>query len=224
MQETFILHFKEELSYTEIAEKLNISYDNVRKRISQARAILKQRYDQDFIGEKDRYSSDLDECKSQAIPQPPKRKKSENNHQSEAFTGETLVLFDELEIGEVVVEDEQEEEVVVLQLVVVDSQSDGEVEEVIKESDVNDDCLPMLDVLEFWRIGKNRLSKTLKWCNFQSRQDIYPTIINAIFFYLFYYQVFWQKWGDSGGIRSPTSFFIISINDHKCSEVGDLTE
>jgi len=81
LQETFILHFQEELSYQEIAEKLNISYDNVRKRISQARTILKQRYHQDFLGEEDRYSFDLDECKSQAISQPPKRRKSENNHQ-----------------------------------------------------------------------------------------------------------------------------------------------
>ncbi|WP_071190937.1 RNA polymerase sigma factor [Trichormus sp. NMC-1] len=29
LRETFILHFKEELSYKEIAEKLNISYENV---------------------------------------------------------------------------------------------------------------------------------------------------------------------------------------------------
>ncbi|WP_254445340.1 hypothetical protein [Anabaena sp. UHCC 0204] len=116
-----------------------------------------------------------------------------------------------MEIVEIVLEDKQEEEVIVLQLVVVDSQSDGEVEEVIKESDVNDECLAVLDfgVLEN---RKNRLSKPVKWCNFQGRKDIYPTIINAILFYLFYYQVFWQKWGDSGGRRSPTSFFIISIN------------
>lgn len=50
MRETFILHFEEELSYKEIAERLNISYENVRKRISQARKILKQKYDQNFLG------------------------------------------------------------------------------------------------------------------------------------------------------------------------------
>jgi hypothetical protein len=86
-----------------------------------------------------------------------------------------------------------------LQLFVVDSQSDEEVEEVIKESDVNDEYLPVLDVLKFWRIGKNRLSKPVKLCNFQDRQDVYPTIINVILFYLLYYQVFWKLWADSGG-------------------------
>lgn len=49
LRETFILHLEEELSYKEIAEKLNISYANVRKQISQARKILQQRYYQDFL-------------------------------------------------------------------------------------------------------------------------------------------------------------------------------
>ncbi|MFB8795993.1 MAG: sigma-70 family RNA polymerase sigma factor [Microcoleus sp.] len=43
LRETFILHWYKEQSYQEIAQQLNISYDNVRKRISQARAILRQR-------------------------------------------------------------------------------------------------------------------------------------------------------------------------------------
>ena len=47
----FILHFKEELSYIEIAQKLNISRCNARRRIYKARQILKQRYHQDYIGE-----------------------------------------------------------------------------------------------------------------------------------------------------------------------------
>lgn len=48
LRETFILHFEQELSYKEIAARLNVSYDNVRKRISQARAILKQRFNQEM--------------------------------------------------------------------------------------------------------------------------------------------------------------------------------
>ena len=43
LRENFILHWYKEQSYQEIAQQLNISYDNVRKRISQARAILRQR-------------------------------------------------------------------------------------------------------------------------------------------------------------------------------------
>ncbi|MEB3826188.1 sigma-70 family RNA polymerase sigma factor, partial [Phormidium sp. CCY1219] len=42
LRETFLLHFKRELSYQEIADRQNISYANVRKRVSQARGILKQ--------------------------------------------------------------------------------------------------------------------------------------------------------------------------------------
>jgi RNA polymerase sigma-70 factor (ECF subfamily) len=37
----FLMRFEEEISYADIAQKLNISRDNVYKRISQARAILK---------------------------------------------------------------------------------------------------------------------------------------------------------------------------------------
>src|SRR5919199_5676688 len=42
LRETFILHFYQELSYPEIAEQQEISYQNVCKRISQARKILQQ--------------------------------------------------------------------------------------------------------------------------------------------------------------------------------------
>ncbi len=40
LRETFILHFYEEFSYQEISEQQNITYQNVCKRISQAREIL----------------------------------------------------------------------------------------------------------------------------------------------------------------------------------------
>lgn len=42
LREPFILYFIEEKSYLEIVQKLGISYDNLRKRISQARKILQQ--------------------------------------------------------------------------------------------------------------------------------------------------------------------------------------
>jgi RNA polymerase sigma factor (sigma-70 family) len=42
--ETLLLHWKEELSYEEIAERLGISRDNVRKRVSNARATLRERW------------------------------------------------------------------------------------------------------------------------------------------------------------------------------------
>ena len=49
--ETFILHFYQLLSYQEIAEQQEISYDNLCKRISQARKILREELREYFIGE-----------------------------------------------------------------------------------------------------------------------------------------------------------------------------
>jgi RNA polymerase sigma factor (sigma-70 family) len=51
MRETFILHFYQELSHQEIAQTQEISYPNVCKRISQARAILREQLRGYFIGE-----------------------------------------------------------------------------------------------------------------------------------------------------------------------------
>ena len=42
LRQVFILYFHQDQSYREIAQQLSISYDNVCKRISQARAILRQ--------------------------------------------------------------------------------------------------------------------------------------------------------------------------------------
>ncbi|NEP90171.1 MAG: RNA polymerase sigma factor [Okeania sp. SIO2C2] len=50
MRETFILHFYQQLSHQEIVQKQNISYDNVCKRISQARNILRKELREYFIG------------------------------------------------------------------------------------------------------------------------------------------------------------------------------
>lgn len=51
LRETFILHFYQQFSYQEIVEKQEISYDNVCKRISQARKILREELREYFIGE-----------------------------------------------------------------------------------------------------------------------------------------------------------------------------
>jgi RNA polymerase sigma factor (sigma-70 family) len=50
LRQTFILHFCQELSYQEIAQQQKISYQNVRKRISQARTILSLELRGYFIG------------------------------------------------------------------------------------------------------------------------------------------------------------------------------
>ncbi|MUH00111.1 sigma-70 family RNA polymerase sigma factor [Scytonema sp. UIC 10036] len=50
LRETFILHFYQELPYQEIAQQQDISYQNVCKRISQVRAILRLELRGYFIG------------------------------------------------------------------------------------------------------------------------------------------------------------------------------
>ena len=51
LRETFILHFYQDLSYREIAQRQEISYQNVCKRISQARKILREELRGYFVGE-----------------------------------------------------------------------------------------------------------------------------------------------------------------------------
>jgi RNA polymerase sigma-70 factor (ECF subfamily) len=123
LRETFILHFKEELSYKEIAEKLNISYDNVRKRICQARKILKQRYEQDFLGVEDRHYTHLDSFKSHPSSQSSKSTKSENINQIEVCAGENVTVSEELEKVQITNQEEAKQLVTVSASVVVNVQS-----------------------------------------------------------------------------------------------------
>lgn len=75
LREVFVLYFYEEQSYREIAEQLGISYDNVRKRIAEARAILKQELREYVQDEEIADSPASKRGKSQeTIPQPPQEK------------------------------------------------------------------------------------------------------------------------------------------------------
>ena len=114
MRETFILHFESGLSYPDIAEQLGISYDNVRKRISQARAILRRRFNENF-GE-DGTDSDLSNPKSRVSPQSAKGKKSQNIVEKKPVT-------EEIEEREIVAGGEVQEPVL------VNTQSDGDIGE-----------------------------------------------------------------------------------------------
>ncbi|MEG4987524.1 sigma-70 family RNA polymerase sigma factor [Microcoleus sp. BR0-C5] len=114
LRETFILDFESGLSYQNIAEQLAISYDNVRKRISQARAILRQRFNENF-GE-DGTDSDLSNPQSRVSPQPAKGKKSKNIVEKKPVT-------EEIEEREIVAGGEVQE------AVLVNPQSDGDIGE-----------------------------------------------------------------------------------------------
>ncbi|NES85468.1 MAG: sigma-70 family RNA polymerase sigma factor [Moorea sp. SIO2B7] len=50
LRDTFILHFYQELTHTEIAQRQGISYDNVCRRISRARKQLKEKLSGYFLG------------------------------------------------------------------------------------------------------------------------------------------------------------------------------
>jgi RNA polymerase sigma factor (sigma-70 family) len=53
LRSPFIMRFEQDMSYLDIAEKLGISIDNVYKRISQARSILKQQMNKYILQEDD---------------------------------------------------------------------------------------------------------------------------------------------------------------------------
>ena len=59
LRETFILHFYQQLSYEKIAQQQEISYQNVRKRISQARKILREELREYFIANIHKSTSEI---------------------------------------------------------------------------------------------------------------------------------------------------------------------
>ena len=89
LRETFILHFYQELSYPEIAERQEISYQNVCKRISQARAILREELRGYFIEEE---ATDKDKSVSSTTTESAIGEMSQGNGGVEAIVGETVTL------------------------------------------------------------------------------------------------------------------------------------
>jgi RNA polymerase sigma-70 factor (ECF subfamily) len=105
MRETFILHFYQELSYPEIAQQQEISYQNVCKRISQARKILREELRGYFIGED---GTDTELSVPPAATESAIGEMSEGNAPVEAIAGETVlsVAVEEVEsvVGEEAIE------------------------------------------------------------------------------------------------------------------------
>ena len=91
LRETFILHFYEELSYPEIAQQQDISYQNVCKRISQARGILREELKGYFIGEE---GTDTELSVPPAATESAIGEMSKGNAPVEAGAGETVTLSD----------------------------------------------------------------------------------------------------------------------------------
>jgi hypothetical protein len=91
MRETFILHFYQELSYPEIAQQQDISYQNVCKRISQARGILREELKGYFIGED---GTDTELSVPSAATESAIGEMSQGNAGVEPIAGETVTLSD----------------------------------------------------------------------------------------------------------------------------------
>ncbi|MDZ8188020.1 MAG: sigma-70 family RNA polymerase sigma factor [Nostoc sp. ChiSLP02] len=108
LRETFILHFYQELSYPEIAQQQEISYQNVCKRISQARAILREELRGYFI-EEDGTDSNL------AVPSAAIGEMSEGDAGIEVIVGETVTLSEEAEEVKIVVGESPQQEALLIQ-------------------------------------------------------------------------------------------------------------
>jgi RNA polymerase sigma-70 factor (ECF subfamily) len=127
LRETFILHFYQEFSYQEIAQQQNISYQNVCKRISQARKILQEELRGYFIGEE---GTDTDKSVPPTATESAIGEMSEGNGGVEAGAGETVLSVAVEEVESVGGEEAQEvaRDVQQSELVMVAATSDGKLE------------------------------------------------------------------------------------------------
>ena len=128
LRETFILHFYQELSYPEIAQQQEISYQNVCKRISQARAILREELRGYFIEEE---GTDRDKSVPPAAMESAIGEMSQGNAPVEAGAGETVTLPESVEEVESVGGEESIEvarDVQQSESVMVAATSEGELE------------------------------------------------------------------------------------------------
>ncbi|HBL14620.1 MAG TPA: hypothetical protein DD379_25170 [Cyanobacteria bacterium UBA11162] len=128
LRETFILHYREELSYPEIAQQQEISYQNVCKRISQARKILREELRGYFIEEE---GTDTDKSVPPTATESAIGEMSQGNAPVEAIVGETVTLSEAVEEVESVVGEEAQEVVRDVQhseLVKVAATNDGKLE------------------------------------------------------------------------------------------------
>jgi RNA polymerase sigma factor (sigma-70 family) len=128
LRETFILHFDRELSYPEIAQQQEISYQNVCKRISQARAILRLELREYFIGED---GTDKDKFVPPTATESEIGEMSQGNGGVEAIAGETVTLSVAVEEVESVGGEEAQEvarDVQQSELVMVAATSEGKLE------------------------------------------------------------------------------------------------
>ena len=89
LRSSFIMRFEQDTSYLDIAQKLDISLDNVYKRISQARAILKPQMNQYLAKENDSTRSDIS---------PAKKKPTETNRHKTIQQEFSPILLTKLEV------------------------------------------------------------------------------------------------------------------------------
>ncbi|WP_322643815.1 MULTISPECIES: RNA polymerase sigma factor [unclassified Nostoc] len=130
LRETFILHFYQELSYQEIAQQQEISYQNVCKRISQARAILREELRGYFIGE-DGIDTDKSVTPTMGVTESAIEEKSKANAGVEPIAIKTMTLSVAVEEVEIVIGETPQEVTLSMQLgesASIAANSDGKLE------------------------------------------------------------------------------------------------
>ncbi|NER98897.1 MAG: sigma-70 family RNA polymerase sigma factor, partial [Symploca sp. SIO1B1] len=107
LRETFILHFYQDLSYSEIAQQQEISYQNVCKRISQARKILREELRGYFVGEETNAEIVVEtDAEKSKVSESAVGEISQENGGVEPIVGETVSLSEVVEtVGEEAMED-----------------------------------------------------------------------------------------------------------------------
>ena len=127
LRQTFILHFYQELSHPEIVEQQGISYQNVCKRISQARAILREKLRGYFIES----GTDRELSVTPTATESPIGEMSEGNAGGVTVAEETVTLSVAVEDVESVVGEESIElagDVPYTESVIVAATSEGKLE------------------------------------------------------------------------------------------------
>lgn len=197
LREPFILYVKKELSYQEIAGELNISYDNVRKRISQARAILRERLHEYEVGEK-------------STPrQSQKREKSQTASLQTPFQTETLASSGDCEEVRIVADGEQQQLVLCVEqveLVLMEAQSDP-----LLESSSNSNPL-------YRRVTQGNWQRILP--TFEKLDRLHPLVEEkrsplALHAAQSLFQLCWWVWADSGDYIYFSCFPLILEKPHR---------
>lgn len=203
LRETFILHFYEELSYAEIAQQQDISYQNVCKRISQARSILVEELRGYFIGEYET-KPDKSVALSSITTESATGEMSSEKAQSQPIAIETGTFFGAVEEVETVVGESPPQEELVMFVATADEILEVKIDSFRLEIET---VFPKL--LSAATLALNRFDEEVGswWQSLRLRSLILPAVGIHKFLYSqlpemqLLFQQRWRVWMDAGGCR-----------------------